>query len=70
MTLPYDISRCAGGRDFHGALRPQCRVCARQVHNKPPDCSPHWQAWIDPHSASASGDCPAFIHVNQKELIA
>lgn len=68
MTLPYDISRCAGGRDSHGCICRQCSVCARYAYSKPTHCHPHWQAWIDPHSASASGECPAFIHINQKDL--
>lgn len=65
MSLPYDIARCAGERNRTGSLVRQCIDCARHVYSKPPHCNPHWQAWMNPHHAASSGNCPAYIGTNR-----
>lgn len=61
MTLPYDIARCAGERDFHGAMCPQCRGCARQVYSGPRHSNPHMQPWMEPHHGAHGECCPYYI---------
>lgn len=69
MTLPYDIARCAGERDFDGSLCPQCLVCARQIYSGPEHCHPYYQPWMEPFRAAAANSCSHHIHINQKDPI-
>lgn len=61
MTLPYDIARCAGERDYSGNMLHQCQNCTRQIYSEPKHCHPYHQPWMEPFRAAAANSCPYYI---------